>query len=75
MAGREAVVGGEEAAVNGPISDAFLFGASVYPENQSRDERLRLLGPFARMNLKVRREGIGLESCRTGCPPSARPDC
>jgi beta-galactosidase len=34
--------------MNHPITDTFLFGASVYPENQTRDEWLRMLDHFER---------------------------
>jgi beta-galactosidase len=43
--------------MGGPIADTFLFGASVYPENQTRDEWLRMLDHFGRAGFTVLRLG------------------
>jgi beta-galactosidase len=40
-----------------PIADRFLFGASVYPENQIRDEWLRMLDHFHRAGFTCLRLG------------------
>jgi beta-galactosidase GanA len=67
--------------MNHPISDTFLFGASVYPENQTRDEWLRMLDHFERAAFTAVRLGesawghlepSGAVSVRLGGPGAGR---
>lgn len=58
MASRDAVVSAAmRTPVHTPIADRFLFGASVYPENLTRDRWLAMLDLFVEARMTVLRLG------------------